>query len=223
VSSQALAVFLIGLIFVLQFVGGVLLLANTLVTPAVVMLFCEVWLSVIFFGFGLPESVHSQGRLVYLVRLFSIMGGLMVVLAGAERTAREKRTSKVSSASMPFGLPEPAQWTGWLILFGRLTLALQCIQVYDMMKSDTQAKWEHYSALRIEPPLMEMSPFSFSLLHTSSCWKIATNDQPGQGSDLEKEGVAWGIAELDLVGPDGEVSITQGAFFHSFIDFISTT
>jgi len=106
-----------------QLVGGTLVVVNKQIKFACTTLLVFMGFLMLVYGFALPDYVHHNGRLRFLFRSLSIIGGLLMLIADARiREEREK-------ISFDFGV-DPLSMAKYIQLGGRIALALQCIQFY---------------------------------------------------------------------------------------------
>mmetsp|Transcript_15804 Transcript_15804/g.30934 ORF Transcript_15804/g.30934 Transcript_15804/m.30934 type:complete len:269 (-) Transcript_15804:88-894(-) len=110
---------------VAQALGGLLVILNKKIQFACTMLLVFMGFLILVYGFGMPEYVHHHGRLRFLFRSMSIIGGLLMLIA-------DDRVRQAREANYFAGVPvlDPLKMANAMQLAGRGMLALMCFQFY---------------------------------------------------------------------------------------------
>lgn len=106
-----------------QLIGGFLVIVNKQIKFACALLLVFMGFLMLVYGFALPEYVHHNGRLRFLFRSMSIVGGLLMLIADAR--IREER----NKISFDFGV-DPLKMATSIQFAGRIMLAVTCVQFY---------------------------------------------------------------------------------------------
>ena len=107
-----------------QVVGGLLLVLNKQITTACTMLLGFLAFVFVAYGVGLPDEFHSDGRLIFMVKVLAIVGGLLMLIAD------EKIRSARSSEWAGVPVREPLRFSHMLQAAGRILLAVLCLSFY---------------------------------------------------------------------------------------------
>lgn len=106
-----------------QLLGGFLVVINKQIKFAATILLIFMGFLMLVYGFALPEYVHHNGRLRFLFRSMSIIGGLLMLIADARNQEEREKTS------FDFGV-DPLKMVSTLQFAGRVMLAVMCFQFY---------------------------------------------------------------------------------------------
>jgi len=127
VFNHSVALAFLGFSFLSELICGALIVFGKAINFAASTLLVYMSLLVIVYGFGLPEWVHFQGRVRFLIRSMALAGGLMMLVA--DQQLRQKEQAKQHYFA---GVPtvDMNKFANLLQLFGRMSMAGLCLQFW---------------------------------------------------------------------------------------------